>query len=82
MYKQNKKMRIAPPIGLKKIANEPNMNAIPRYIGFLEYLKIPPVTNFVACSGLKGLTVVLSFLNNRTADIKIKKPNKSKEIPE
>ena len=60
-------MRIIPPIKLKNTAIEHSINAIPRYIGFREYLKIPSVTNFVACSGLNGFTVVLSFLNNRTA---------------
>ncbi len=81
MYTQNRAIKIIPPITLKNTAIEPNTNAIPRYIGFRECLKIPSVTNFVACSGLNGFTVVLSFLNNRTADIKIKKPNKSKKIP-
>jgi len=81
MYKQNKAMKIIPPIILNNTAIEANTNAIPRYIGFRENLKIPPVTNFVACSGLNGFTVVLSFLNNRTADIKINKPSKSKNIP-
>ena len=75
IYAQNKATRIMPPIRLKNTAIEPNTNAIPRYIGLREYLKIPSVTNVVACSGLKGFTVVLSFLNDRTADIKITKPN-------
>ena len=64
MYKQNKAMKIIPPIILNNTVIEANTNAIPRYIGFRENLKIPPVTNFVACSGLNGFTVVLSFLNN------------------
>ena len=81
MYAQNKAIKTIPPMTLKNIAIEPNTHAIPRYIGFRENLKIPPVTNFVACSGLKGFTVVWSLLNNRTADIKIKKPSKSKNIP-
>ena len=70
-----------PPKRLKNTAIELKTNAIPRYIGFREYLKIPSVTNFVACSGLRGFMVVLSFLNNLTADIKIKKPDKSIKIP-
>ena len=81
MYKQNKAIEIIPPIILKNTATEANISAIPRYIGFRESLKIPFVTNFVACSGLRGFTVVLSFLNNLTAYIKIKKPSKSKKIP-
>ena len=78
MYKQNKAIKIIPPIILKNTATEANITAIPRYIGFRESLKIPFVTNFVACFGLKGFTVVLSFLNNLTADIKIKNPAKVK----
>ena len=70
-----------PPKRLKNTAIEVNTTAIPKYIGLREYLKIPFVTSFVAWSGLKGFTVVLSFLNNRTADIKIKKPKNSKKTP-
>ena len=81
MYAQNKAIKITPPKRLKNTAIELNTTAIPRYIGLREYLKIPSVTSFVACSGLNGFTVVLSFLNNRTADTKIKKPDKSKKIP-
>ena len=42
---------------------EIKINTIPRYIGFREYLNIPPVTNDDAFSILIGLIVVLSFLN-------------------
>ena len=42
---------------------EIKINNIPRYIGFLEYLNIPPVTNDDAFSILIGLIVVFSFLN-------------------
>ena len=66
---------------LTKFGNDNNIEVSPRYIGFREYLKIPSVTSFVACSGLKGFTVVSSFLNNRTADTRINKPDKSKKIP-
>ena len=76
MYTQKRIIKIIPPITLKNTAIAANTNAIPRYIGFRENLKIPSVTNVVACSGLNGLTVVLSCLNRRTADIKTKKPNK------
>jgi hypothetical protein len=71
MYKQNKAMKIIPPIILNNTVIEANTNAIPRYIGFRENLKIPPVTNFVACSGLNGFTVVLSFLK-LTNRVKVK----------
>ena len=81
MYKQNKAIKITPPKRLKNTAIEPNTRVIPRYIGFREYLKIPSVTNFVACSGLKGFNVVLSFLNDPGADIKIVTPPKRKKNP-
>ena len=42
---------------------EIKINTIPRYIGFLEYLNIPFVTNDEAFSILIGLIVVFSFLN-------------------
>ena len=42
---------------------EIKINNIPRYIGFLEYLNIPPVTKDDAFSILIGLIVVFSFLN-------------------
>ena len=35
-----------------------------KYIGFLENLKIPVVTNAVDSSGIRGLSVVLCFLNS------------------
>ena len=69
---QNKVINKIPPIILKKRAREPNIVVIPRYIGFLEYLKIFSVTSFVAFSGFKGLTVVLLLLNDVTADVNIK----------
>ena len=80
MYAQNKAIKITPPKRLKNTAIELNTTAIPRYIGLREYLKIPSVTSFVACSGLKGFTVVSSFLNNRTADTKIKNLIKAKRF--
>ena len=36
---------------------------IPRYIGFLEYLKIPDVTSLLTSSNWIGLTVVFDFMN-------------------
>ena len=47
---------------------------IPRYIGFLEYLKIPDVTNLSTSSNLIGLIVVFYFMNCRTGFIKISIP--------
>ena len=78
---QNKAINIIPPKRLNTKASEPNIVAIPRYIGFLEYVKIFSVTNFVACLGFNGLTVVLFRLNDLTADIRIEKPNNIKNMP-
>ena len=39
-------------------------NSNPRYIGFLEYRYIPPVTNAAVSEGVKGLMVVLYLANN------------------
>tara|TARA_A100001011_G_scaffold17833_1_gene18417 strand:- start:795 stop:1046 length:252 start_codon:yes stop_codon:yes gene_type:complete len=54
---------------------ERRINAIPKYIGFLEYLKVPDSTNEVALSILIGLIVVWCALNDLTADIRINGPN-------
>jgi hypothetical protein len=74
MYIQNNATNITPPIKLKEIARELNINAIPRYIGFLENLKMSPVTSEVACSGFNGLMVVLLALNALAAEIKTNSP--------
>ena len=74
MYIQNNATNITPPIKLKEIARELNINAIPRYIGFLENLKMPAVTSEVACSGFNGLMVVLLDLKSLAAEIKINSP--------
>ncbi len=74
MYIQNNATNITPPIKLKEIARELNINAIPRYIGFLENLKMSPVTSEVACSGFNGFMVVLLALNALAAEIKTNSP--------
>ena len=74
MYIQNNATNITPPIKLKEIARELNINAIPRYIGFLENLKMSPVTSEVACSGFNGLMVVLLAPNALAAEIKTNSP--------
>ena len=53
----------------------------PRYIGFLVIEKIPVVTKVVASSGFIGLTVVLSFLNKKIANIAVINPTKRINIP-
>ena len=47
-----------PPIKLNFKVKPSNMNDIPKYIGFLEYLKIPDTTREEAFSIDIGLTVV------------------------
>ena len=50
------------------------MNTIPKYIGFLEYLKMPVTTSDDAFSIAIGFTVVCCFLKEDTAEIKINSP--------
>ena len=50
------------------------INNIPRYIGFLEYLKIPDVTSLLVSSNWIGLIVVFDFMNCSTGFIKISIP--------
>ena len=61
-------LKAFPSFSAKPISN----NNIPRYIGFLEYLNIPEVTNVLAISGLSGLVVVF-FLKNWNKAISITK---------
>ena len=65
-----------PPIKLNMNVNPNKISAIPKYIGFLEYLKIPETTKEEAFSIFIGLTVVFCFLNKRTANIRIVRPAK------
>ena len=53
---------------------------IPRYIGFLEYLKIPEVTSLLTSSNWIGLIVVFDFMNCSTGFIKISIPIDSIKI--
>ena len=50
---------------------------IPRYIGFLEYLKIPDVTSLLVSSNWIGLIVVFDFMNLSTGFIKTSIPRES-----
>ena len=53
---------------------------IPRYIGFLEYLKIPEVTSLLTSSNWIGLTVVFDFMNCSTGFKKMSIPAESIKI--
>ena len=59
-----------PPITLNLKVKPSNINDIPKYIGFLEYLNIPSTTKEDAFSIDIGLTVVSFFLNELTAATK------------
>ena len=63
-----------PPITLNLKVKPSNINDIPKYIGFLEYLNIPSTTKEDAFSIDIGLTVVFCFLNELTAATKIDIP--------
>ena len=56
-------MNNRPPITLNLKVKPSNTNDIPKYIGFLEYLKIPLTTKDDAFSIDIGFTVVFCFLN-------------------
>ena len=64
----------------KKRAVENNIKRRPRYIGFLEKLKIPEITKDEACSGLRGLIVVWCFLKDAAEIIKIPNPRNKIKI--
>ena len=63
-------MKNKPPIKLNLKVKPSNINNIPKYIGFLEYLKTPLITKEDAFSIDIGLTVVSCFLNELTAATK------------
>ena len=67
-------MKSRPPIKLNLKAKPSNINDIPKYIGFREYLNIPLTTKEDAFSIDIGLTVVFCFLNEPTAATKIDIP--------
>ena len=52
----------------------------PKYIGFLEYLKIPEVTSLLTSSNWIGLTVVFDFMNCSTGFTKMSIPAESIKI--
>ena len=67
----NAKIIKMPPTKLNFIVIDIKINSMPKYIGFLEYLKMPETTKEDAFSGLSGLTVVLCILKDKTAVIKV-----------
>ena len=70
-----------PPIKLNFIVIDIKINSMPKYIGFLEYLKMPEITNEDAFSGWSGLTVVLCLLKDKTAVIKVIIPSSKNDTP-
>ncbi len=71
MKQANKNVSKIPPIKLNLAVRASKKNTIPKYIGFLEYLKAPVITNDDALSIAIGLMVVLCSLNDETADAKV-----------
>jgi len=63
-----------PPYKLKFNEIESKINNIPRYMGFLVYLKMPDFTKVDAFPILTGLTVVLFFINLKIAKNPTNKP--------
>ncbi len=74
MYIVKSIVKKIPPIRLNLNDNERRINNIPKYIGFLEYLKTPDTTNEVALSIFMGLIVVSWTLNDLAADIRVSRP--------
>ncbi len=70
----NSIVRTIPPIKLNLNDIERRIKTIPKYIGFLEYLKTPDTTNEVALSIFMGLIVVSWTLNDLAADIRVSRP--------
>ena len=71
MKDANRNVKTIPPIRLNLAVIASKKNNIPRYIGFLEYLKAPVITNEDALSIAIGLIVVFCSLNDETADAKV-----------
>jgi hypothetical protein len=71
MKDANRNVKTIPPIRLNLAVIAIEKNTIPRYIGFLEYLKAPVTTNDDALSIAIGLIVVFCSLNDETADAKV-----------
>ena len=81
MNKANIEVISKPPNRLNLIDIEIKIKTIPKYIGFLEKLKTPEITNEEACSGLRGLIVVWCFLKDAADTIKMPTPtNKIKPL--
>ena len=69
-----------PPITLNLKVKPSNINNIPKYIGFLEYLKTPLTTKEDAFSIDIGLTVVFCLLNELTAVAKTIIPTTNEKV--
>ena len=80
MNKANIEVISKPPNRLNFIDIEIKIKTIPKYIGFLEKLKTPEITNEEACSGLRGLIVVWCFLKDAAEINKIPKPRNKIKI--
>ena len=73
-------MKNKPPIKLNLKVKPSNINNIPKYIGFLEYLKTPLITKEDAFSIDIGLTVVFCLLNELTAVANTAIPNRNEIV--
>ena len=71
---------IIPPIMLYLIDKEIKINNIPKYMGFLEYLKTFEITSADAFSGRRGLMVVFCFLKDDSAKTRKAAPRKKNEM--
>ena len=80
MKDANRNVKTIPPIRLNLAVIASKKNTIPRYIGFLEYLKAPVTTNDDALSIAIGLIVVFCCLNDETADAKVIIPSIKNKI--
>ena len=80
MNKANIEVISKPPNKLNFIDTDIKIKTIPKYIGFLEKLKAPEITNEEACSGLRGLIVVWCFLKDTAEINKIPRPSNKIKI--
>ena len=74
IYIINIEVKRIPPTRLNLKDKARRIKTIPKYIGFLEYLKTPLITKELALFIFIGLIVVCSALNDLTADIRINGP--------
>jgi len=77
----NKNVIKIPPKTLNFAVTASKKNTIPKYIGFLEYLKAPEMTNEEAFFIAIGLIVVSCFLKELTAEPKVTIPKIKKISP-